>query len=41
MLRVLCPGDEFDCPYCSAEGVCCLENPAEECDDYYAMMGEE
>lgn len=30
-----------DCPYCTPNGFCQLENPSEECDDYYAEVGDE
>lgn len=35
------PGAVFDCPYCDIYGCCGLSNPAEECDDYYAEVGDE
>lgn len=40
---VECPvyGAMLDCPYCDSYGVCHLENPIEECDDYYAEVGDE
>ena len=36
-----CPVGDFSCPYYGARGACLLENPAEECDDYYAMIGDD
>lgn len=36
----LCPMNAQDCPdYC--KGYCMLENPLEECDDYYAMTADD
>lgn len=31
---------EFDCPYCLC-GFCKLKHPEKECDDYYAMIGDD
>lgn len=31
----LCPTDDFTCPYYNA-GLCLIESPARECDDYIA-----
>lgn len=28
-----------DCPYCDEYGMCHLQNPMDECDDYYAEFG--
>ena len=36
-----CPTYDLSCPYCTKLGKCRLENPVEECDDYYAVMGDE
>lgn len=38
---VYCPTQDFTCPYCDANGVCMLDNPKRECDDYYAMIGDD
>lgn len=38
---IYCPTGDFSCPYFAAHGVCLLENPAEECDDYYYAVGDE
>lgn len=32
--------DEVGCPY-NEDGICTMENPELECDDYYAMVGDE
>lgn len=33
-----CPLDDFTCPYYDVEkGVCTIDNPMEECDDYAAF----
>lgn len=38
----LCPFFDLSCPYLSLpSGKCLLDNPVLECDDYYAIMGEE
>ena len=36
-----CPICDFECPYCNEDGVCWLEDPAMNCDDYYAAMGDD
>lgn len=41
MSEIFCPTCDFSCPYCGTYGECELDNPAEECDDYYAVMGDE
>lgn len=33
------PGAMFDCPYCDSYGNCELNNPEDECDDYYYYTG--
>lgn len=38
---IYCPADSWDCPYCTEEGACTLRHPEEECDDYYAVMGDD
>ena len=38
---VKCPTGDLSCPYCNQGGICMLENPREECDDYYAAVGDE
>lgn len=38
---VMCPTGDWSCPYCNQGGICMLTNPAEECDDYYAEVGDE
>lgn len=37
---VYCLTGDISCPY-NAEGLCTLENPEEECDDYYGAVGDE
>ena len=39
-MTVDCPTADFSCPYYGARGTCLLENPTEECDDYYAAVGD-
>lgn len=41
MKEIKCPLYELDCPYCTFDGYCELPNPREECDDYYAEVGDE
>ena len=36
----LCPAGDISCPY-NTEGVCALERPWDECDDYYGVVGDE
>ena len=36
-----CPTFDTGCPYCLASGECTIDNPLEECDDYYYYNGEE
>jgi len=37
-----CPVNAWDCPYYNPNNYeCGLENPAAECDDFYAYCGEE
>ena len=40
-MRIFCPVGDFMCLYFTQEGFCELENPYKECDDYFAMVGEE
>ena len=37
MEKIYCPVNAWDCPYYTEGGVCTIENPLEECDDYAAM----
>ena len=38
----MCPVYAIDCPYYIGEtGGCELENPMMDCDDYYAIVGDE
>lgn len=45
-----CPVNDWNCPYYKdraniegkkAYGICTLENPYEECDDFYATHGDD
>ena len=37
-----CPVLDWECPYFNPEGcVCKLDNPKVDCDDYYAVVGDE
>lgn len=36
-----CPVNGWDCPYWKDGGVCELDDPMADCDDYYAMMGDD
>ena len=38
--EVYCPAGDISCPY-NTEGVCALERPWDECDDYYGVVGDE
>lgn len=35
-----CPVNGWDCPYYKDGCLCTLENPIEECDDFYGMWGD-
>ena len=42
-LHIHCPVNGWDCPYYTDEGQpcrCTLDNPMDECDDFYAMWGD-
>lgn len=36
-----CPVNGWDCPYWKKDGTCKLDDPMADCDDYYAMMGDD
>jgi len=36
-----CPTFDFTCPYCLASGECIIDNPKEECDEYWYYNQEE
>lgn len=36
-----CPVNGWDCPYWKKDGTCELDDPMADCDDYYAMMGDD
>lgn len=36
-----CPLFDMCCPYCLTSGECTLTHPKRDCDDYYAMIGDE
>lgn len=38
---IYCPTGDAFCPYFGPHGECGIDNPAEECDDYWSMMGDE
>lgn len=38
--KIYCPLYDMDCPYCTKDGVCEIGNPMEECDEYYAVVGD-
>lgn len=37
---IVCPTEDYNCPYCNANGHCMMENPYEECDDYATIYEE-
>lgn len=41
MKTIYCPTSDWNCPYYNQGGICMLDNPAEECDDYYATVGDD
>ena len=38
---VMCPSNDFGCPYWAESGNCTLEDPAHNCDDYIYYVGVE
>jgi hypothetical protein len=36
-----CPLNDFECPYCDENGVCWLDDPMTDCDDFYAAVGDD
>lgn len=40
MIECPVPSADLDCPHC-IDGFCNLQNPYDECDDYYAEVGDE
>ena len=34
---VYCPVNSWDCPYFKTDGVCTIEDPYDNCDDYAAI----
>lgn len=41
--HVHCPVNGWDCPYYSCSPIpcqCTIENPMEQCDDFYTMWGD-
>lgn len=38
-METLCPAGDISCPY-NMEGVCSLERPWDECEDYYGVVGD-
>lgn len=45
MRKIYCPVNDESCPCLKIDGTCSLVdegvNPAEECDDYYAVVGDD
>ena len=35
---IYCPVNGWDCPYCSENNVCYINDPMEECDDFAACF---
>jgi len=38
MEKNYCPVNGWDCPYFGADGVCMMNDPYENCDDFAAMV---
>ena len=36
-----CPAFDMTCPYCLASGECTIDNPKEECEEYWYYNQEE
>lgn len=35
---IYCPVNGFDCPYCGVDGICYINDPMEECDDFASVF---
>ncbi len=35
---IYCPVNGFDCPYCSVNGICYINDPMEDCDDFASVF---
>lgn len=35
---IYCPVNGFDCPYCGTDGICYINDPMEECDDFASVF---
>lgn len=40
MAKIYCPVNGWDCPY-YADGLCKIDNPIEECDDFATFWDED
>ena len=36
----MCPIEDYNCPYCNANGECMMDRPQDECDDFQAMYAD-
>lgn len=36
----MCPIEDYNCPYCNANGECMMDRPQDECDDFMAMYAD-
>lgn len=41
MRKVYCPVNGWDCPYYKDGGLCTIENPLEDCEDFGFFWGED
>ena len=39
--HIHCPAFDMTCPYCLASGECTIDNPKEECEEYWYYNQEE
>ena len=41
-MKIYCPAEDWTCPYFDKKTwVCTIDNPMEECDEYYYYNGDE
>lgn len=38
--NLMCPIEDYNCPYCNANGECMMDRPQDECDDFMAAYAD-
>ncbi len=41
MKKIYCPVNGWDCPYYRKNGVCTIQNPIKDCDDFACFWDED